>query len=88
MKRANIYLPIAGMILTAALAMPAAAQQEVPFKGTFQGTFQGNDAVNSPTITQTITGVGTLVGQFSSTTFLTLGPSGGKGVGSVDRGQW
>ena len=84
MKRANIYLPIAGMILTAALAMPAAAQQEVPFKG----TFQGNDAVNSPTITQTITGVGTLVGQFSSTTFLTLGPSGGKGVGSVDRGQW
>jgi hypothetical protein len=35
--RSNIYLPMAGMILTAALAIPAAAQQEVPFKGTFQG---------------------------------------------------
>jgi hypothetical protein len=77
MKRANIYLPMAGMILMAALAIPAAAQQEVPFKG----TFQGNDAVNLPTITQTIPGVGTLVGQFSSTTFLTLGTSGGTGTG-------
>src|ERR1044071_3866783 len=71
----KIHLPIAGIILTAALALPAAAQITVPFKG----TFQGNDAVAPPTITQSITGVGTLVGQFSSITVLTTGPSGGTG---------
>ena len=65
--RTKIYLPMAGMILTAALALPAAAQTQVPFKG----TFQGNDTVIPPTLTQRITGTGTLVGQFSSTTFLT-----------------
>ena len=52
--RSNIYLPMAAMILTAALAVPAAAQQQVPFKG----TFQGNDTVTLPTITQSITGIG------------------------------
>ena len=77
--RSNVYLPMAAMIMTAALAVPAVAQQQVPFKGTFQGT----DTVTLPTITQRITGTGTQVGQFSYTTFLTLGPSGGKGSG-----QW
>ena len=77
--RTKIYLPIPGMILTVALAVSAAAQQQVPFKG----TFQGDDTVTLPTITQRITGTGTHVGQFSSTTFLTLGPSGGNGSG-----QW
>ena len=46
--RSNIYLPMAAMILTAALVVPAAAQQQVPLKG----TFQGNDTVSpgpSPT---------------------------------------
>jgi hypothetical protein len=70
--RTKIYLPVAGMILTAVLAIPAAAQTQVPFKGTFQGT----DTVNPPTITSRITGNGTLVGQFSTTTLLTFGPSG------------
>jgi hypothetical protein len=37
MKRPNMYLPMAALIL-AALAIPAAAQQQVPFKGTFQGS--------------------------------------------------
>jgi hypothetical protein len=78
MTRCKSYLPMAAVILAAA-AVPAAAQQQVPFKG----TFQGNDTVTLPTITQTITGTGTQVGQFSSTTLLTLGPSGGKGSG-----QW
>ncbi len=36
--RSKIYLPMAAMILTAALAIPAAAQTPVPFKGTFQGS--------------------------------------------------
>src|SRR5260370_31825930 len=73
--RTKIYLPMAAMILTAALALPAAAQTQVPFKG----TFQGSDTVTPPTLTQSITGMGTLVGQFSSTTVLTLTASGGTG---------
>ena len=35
--RSNIYLPMAAMILTAALAIPAAAQKQVPFNGAMQG---------------------------------------------------
>jgi hypothetical protein len=42
--RSTIYMPIAAMILSAALALPAAAQTEVPF----QGTFRGSDAVSPP----------------------------------------
>jgi hypothetical protein len=73
--RTKIYLPMAAMILTAALALAAAAQPQVPFKGAFQGT----DTVAPPTLTQSITGIGTLVGQFSATTVLTLTASGGTG---------
>ena len=36
--RSNIYLPIAAMILTVALAVPAAAQKPVPFEGALKGT--------------------------------------------------
>jgi hypothetical protein len=71
--RTNIYLPAAALILTAALAIPATAQQPVPFKG----TFQGSDTVAFPMLTQNITsGIGTLVGQFSATITLTLTASG------------
>jgi hypothetical protein len=40
MKRHNVYLPMAAMIMTAALAMPAAAQkqEQVPLKMTFSGS--------------------------------------------------
>jgi len=83
--RTKIYLPMAGMILTVALAIPAAAQNPVPCGpgGTpvcFNGTFQGNDAVTPPTLTQSIAGVGTIVGQFSSTTLIIFGPSGNTGT--------
>ena len=62
MNRANIYLPITAMILTAALAIPAAAQQQVPF----MGTFQGSDTVTPPaTISTNATGAGTHLGKFS-----------------------
>jgi len=61
--RSRIYLPMAAMILTAALAIPAAAKQQVPFKG----TFQGKDAVNPPTIATSGTGIGTHMGVFSLT---------------------
>src|SRR5262245_14680259 len=75
--RTKIYLPIAGLILTAALTIPAAAQSLIPFKG----AFQANDTVIPPVLTQSITGTGTHVGQFSSTTHLTLTGSGGTGTG-------
>ena len=74
--RTRIYLPMAGMILT--LAIPAAAQTQVPFMGTFQGTDKVNTVLQS--ITQTITGTGTVIGQFSSVTTLITGPSGGTGT--------
>jgi hypothetical protein len=66
--RSNIYLPMAAMILTAALAVPAAAQQQVPFKGTLQG--HDTDSNFSPpyvTVTTSGMGIGTHVGQFSFT---------------------
>src|ERR1044071_5132561 len=75
--RTRIYVPMAAMILTAALALPAAAQTQVPLKG----AFQGSDTVIPPMVTQTITGTGTLVGLFSSTTHVTLTASGGTGTG-------
>jgi hypothetical protein len=73
--RSNIYLPMVALIL-AALAIPAAAQHQVPFKG----TFQGKDAVNPPTITTTGGGTGTHLGEFSFTHKTTLNsPTTGAG---------
>jgi hypothetical protein len=63
MTTTRIYLPMAALIVTSTLALPASAQQQVPFKG----TFQGSDAVTPPTLTESNTGIGTLLGQFSST---------------------
>jgi hypothetical protein len=85
--RSNIYLPMAAMILTAALVVPAAAQQQVPLKG----TFQGNDTVSpgpSPTtalLRTTATGTGTHLGPFSFTQELTLNGANLTDTGSA---QW
>ena len=73
--RSNVYLPIAAMILKAALAIPTAAQQQVPFKG----TFQGSDTVIPSTITTAATGIGTLVGLLSLTDVIYL--TSGTGTG-------
>ena len=65
----NIYLPMAAMILTAALAVPAAAQKQVPFKG----ALQGNDTDTGPTTVATRgTGIGTHLGQFTFTLEITV----------------
>jgi len=61
--RFRICIPMATMILAAALAIPASAQQQVPFTG----TFQEKDAVNPSTITTSGTGIGTHMGVFSLT---------------------
>jgi hypothetical protein len=73
--KSRIYLPMAALILTATLAIPAAAQQQVPFKG----TFQGNDTVTSTTITTSGTGVATHMGQLSLTNILSLSTLSGTG---------
>jgi hypothetical protein len=65
-KRANFYLPMAAMILTAAMAVTAAAQNQVPFKGAMQGHDTDLSLINNvATVLTTGTGIGTLVGQFS-----------------------
>jgi hypothetical protein len=81
--RSNIYLPMAAMILTAALALPAAAQQQVPF----QGTFQGQDTVPCDTgdLCTTATGTGTHLGQFTFTQTVTINPENLTDTGSA---QW
>ena len=72
--RSNIYLPMAAMILTAALANPAAAQTSCAGSapGCFKGIFQGQDAhdtlppgATTVVIRTTATGTGTHLGQFS-----------------------
>ena len=73
--KSRIYLPMAALALTATLAIPAAAQQQTPFKG----TFQGNDTVNPMTITTNGTGVATHMGQLSLTNVLALSTLTGTG---------
>jgi hypothetical protein len=75
--RSNVYLPMAAMILTAALAVPAPAQTQVSCgagfaPGCFKGTFQGQEThdilppgATTVVIHTTATGVGTQLGQFS-----------------------
>ena len=78
--RSNIYLPIAAMILTAALAVPAAAQKQVPFKGTIQGNDIdsqgpcGAPIPNSPfvCVTTSGTGISTHLGKFVFTLQVTV----------------
>jgi hypothetical protein len=79
MKRANICLPMAVLILTAVLAIPAAAQTQVPFKGTFHGS---DDTSTHSIIKTSGTGTGTHVGQFSFTQETTLN-SPATGTGSA-----
>ena len=67
--RTRIYLPTAVMTLMAAIAIPAPAQQPVPF----EGEFQGYDTVNPPTITSTAKGNSSHMGRMSLTNILTFG---------------
>jgi hypothetical protein len=66
--KSRIYLPMAALILTSMLSIPAAAQQQVPFKG----SFQGKDTINPPTIITSSTGVATHMGQLSLTNITSL----------------
>jgi hypothetical protein len=83
--RSKIYLPMAAMILTLALAVPAAAQNRVPFKGTMQG-YDIDSPGPSPTtvvVSTSGTGIGTLLGQFSFTQQVTVDFTTGTSTGSA-----
>ena len=80
----RIYLPMAALILTAAVAMPAAAQNQVPFKGALQGTDK-DGALNFP-ILQVFTngdGTGTHLGEFSYSQENAVNVTNGTGTGSI-----
>jgi hypothetical protein len=81
-----IYLPMAAMLLTAALAVPAAAQNQVPFKGSLQGheidTPQGGPPPTTLSVEGSVTGIATHVGQFSFTYQLTVNLANGTATGS------
>ena len=84
--RSNIYLPMAAMILTAALAVPAAAQNQVPFNGAMQGNDFDIAFTNTTVTVLTVgTGIGTLVGQFSFTQTWTVDVTTGNLTGAA---QW
>src|SRR5437660_2805369 len=87
MMRSRIYLPIAALILTAALAVPAAAQKQVPFKGAMQGreidTPQGGPPPTTLLVDGRTRGIATLVGQFSFTYQITVNLANDSGIGSA-----
>lgn len=82
--RRNIYLPAAAMILTAVLALPAAAQSAVPFKGALQGN-DTDGTLNFPVlpVTTTGTGTGTQLGEFSFTQQTAINLLTGAATGTI-----
>ena len=85
MKRANIYLPLVALIL-AALAVPAAAQKQVPFNGTIQGqdTDKGFTSPGMFLVETNGTVIGTLLDQFKFTLETTINVANGTDTGSAD----
>jgi hypothetical protein len=82
--RSNIYLPMAAMILTAAFAIPAAAQKQVPFKGTMQGLDEDSDFTPTTVkVTTKGTGIATHLGQFTFRLVNTVTFPAGTSVGSA-----
>src|SRR5690242_17213182 len=83
--RSNVYLSMAAMILMAALAVPGAAQQRVPFKGTFQGNDTDKPSPTPDTIVVATSGpgIGTHLGQFSFTQEVTVNVLNGTDTGSA-----
>src|SRR3954466_6259833 len=82
--RSNMYLPMAAIILTAAFAVTAAGQKQVPFKGTLQGNDSDSDFNGTTVVVTTIgKGIGAQVGQFSFKQIVTLNITNGTTTGSA-----
>src|SRR5579863_9038604 len=69
MSGSKLWLSMTATILAAALVATAAAQSQVPFKGTLQGNDSDSrgPVPGTPVVTTTGAGIGTLLGQFSFT---------------------
>ena len=78
-----IYLQMTVVLLTAALAGPAAAEKQVPFKGAVQAV-EGYD-IQFPTMFVNTTGTGeaTHLGRFTVTWEFTVNLLNGAGIGSA-----
>jgi len=87
LSRVRMYVPMAAMILTAPLAVPTAAKDLVPFKGSIQGqevdTPQGGPPPTSLMVVGSATGVATQFGQFSFTYEVTVNLANGTATGSA-----
>ena len=87
MQSKSVNLLIAALILTTALAVPAAAQKLVPFNGAMQGhetdTPQGGPPPTMLLADGSVRGIATLVGQFSLTYTLTVNLADGTATGSA-----
>src|SRR5690349_7846939 len=87
MQSKSVNLLIAALILTAALAGTAAAQNLVPFKGSMQGreidTPQGGPPPTTLLADGSVRGIATQVGQFSLTYRLTVNLADGTATGSA-----
>ena len=85
--KTTIYLPMTAMLLTAALAVPAAAENHVPFKGSLQGheidTPQGGPPPTTLIVDGSPTGIATQVGQFTFLYQLTVNLANGTATGSA-----
>ena len=85
--KTTIYLPMAVMLLTAALAVSAAAQNQVPFKGSLQGQEisipQGGPPPTTLSVNGSATGIASHVGQFSFTYQLTVTLASATATGSA-----
>lgn len=85
--KTTICLPMAAMLLTAALVVPAAAQNQVPFKGSIQGheidTPQGGPPPTTLIVDGSATGIATHLGQFSFSYQLTVNLANGTATGSA-----
>jgi hypothetical protein len=83
--KSRIYLTIAGMFLTLALVGQAAAQKQVPFRGSVQGSeidvFQGPPP-GTLAVDGSLTGVATQLGQLTLTYELTVNLADGSATGS------
>ncbi len=83
--RTNVYVAMAALMLTAAVVVPEAAQQRVPFKGTFQGSDAVTPGTSATTIVITTTGTGsaTIIGKFSFSEEVTADLTNGIHTGSA-----
>lgn len=69
--RSKICLPMAAIMATAALAIPAAAQTQVHFSG----AFQGEDTVTAPNLHESGTGGANFLDRFSLSMDVTINPN-------------